>query len=262
MQPPNKPSEEDDDATLMRPGGASGEITRVEAGHDAEATQIPTGRVQDVTRVNPPLHGSDFGPLDTARLQKSPIQARYTPNSKRLALRITLGLILTISWLAALWWYKQTHRPPPPPSVPVEIEAPASTPAPAPLAPETAPAVPPTTEPAASTQPIDQVAPPSEPTPFRILSTNLDELFRMAKQAITSGQLEPAQLSQSATGLLIQMNQIAANDERTQEIRRLLAEAHLQQSKQARARNDWDAAEYHTDAAWKARDQNSYLTLP
>lgn len=274
MQPPNQPQDEDD-ATLLRPSGAAGEITHMQSGNDSDATQVRPPVQDDATLIKTqspvpehPAREPEFGPLDTARLQKSPIPAHFKTPHNKTGLRVALGVIFLLSWLAALWWYKAEHRDVATPPTPPALEVPE--PAPPQSKENQAPELKPSAEeqpPASTTQAPAAAASPPVSAPqsfskFKIISKNLDELTQLAKTAIDANKLEPAEQSDSATGLLIQMNLVNAHDQRSLEIRRLLAEAHLLQSKQARSANNWDAAEHHTEEAWRVRDANSYLTPP
>ncbi|HET8707145.1 MAG TPA: hypothetical protein VFM46_12655 [Pseudomonadales bacterium] len=265
MQPPNH-QEDEDDATLMRPtSGAPGGSSTSEAS-DPDATQLRPPAQDDATLIKNDIRPpQELGPLDTARLQKSPIPAHYKTPHNKLGLRAVLGAILVLSWVAALWWYKLQHHvsvvqpvqtatdnaiPPSPSSMPLAAPPKSTENTHPPLV------LPEQSEPA--TEPPD--ATPTKP--FTAVSHDMDELFEKAKRAIANDRLEPADQNDTATGLLIQMNMVNAKDERVLALRKLLAEAHLKLSKNARSQNNWEAAEHHTEEAWHVRDTNSYLTPP
>lgn len=267
MQPPNDQNDKDD-ATIIRPAEEASEITQMQHAIDADATQIkisandatiiktqPGNKEQTHTEID------KFGPLDTARLQKSPIPAHFKTNQSKLGLRAATIVIFLIAWISALWWYKTHHHPElkiaPPPAIEIPIN-PAVTEHSQPNTPPPTPIKQP--EPISQTPAIEKLVPAQ--IPFKILSKNIDELQTLAEAAIKQNRLEPATDSTSATGLLIQMNLINSTDERTIGIRSLLAEAHLKLSKRARSKNDSDAAEHHTEEAWNVRKNDTYLSIP
>ncbi len=268
MQPPND-QDDKDDATLIRPpAGEADEITQMQHSVDADATQIKTSaddatiiKTQTGNKEKTRAVGDKFGPLDTARLQKSPIPAHFKTNQSKLGLRAAIIIIFLIAWISALWWYKKHHHPELKTAPPPATETPTKPAATEQSQPNPPPPVPIKQVESISQTPVIEKLEPAH-IPFKILSKNIDELQALAEAAIRQNKLEPAADSTSATGLLIQMNLINSKDERTIEIRRMLAEAHLKRSKQARSENDLDAAEHHTEEAWNVRKNDSYLSPP